>query len=92
MQPYLISSLTLFTITMIEVFGVKITIEALGFLAAFVASEVIGSSKLKENSVAALAKSLIDTLKPARKEDEKVAEIRKAAELLRETLRSVGEE
>ena len=92
MQPYLISSLTLFTITMIEVFGVKITIEALGFLAAFVASEVIGSSKLKENSVAALAKSLIDTLKPSRKEDEKVAEIRKAAELLRETLRSVGEE
>ena len=92
MQPYLISSLTLFTITMIEIFGVKITIEALGFMAAFIASEVIGSSKLKENSVAALAKSLIDTLKPSRKEDEKVAEIRKAAELLRETLRSVGEE
>ena len=91
MQPYLISSLTLFTITMIEIFGIKLTVEALGFLVAFVASEVIGSSKLKENSVAALAKSLIDTLKPSRKEDEKVAEIRKAAELLRETLRRVGD-
>ena len=92
MQPYLISSLTLFTITMIEIFGVKITIEALGFMAAFIASEVIGSSKPKENSGAALAKSLIATHKPSRKEDEQVAEIRKAAELLRETLRSVGEE
>ena len=77
---------------MIEIFGVKLTIEALGFMVAFLASEVIGSSKLKENSVAALAKSVIDTLKPSRKEDEKVEEIRKAAELLRETLRSVGEE
>ena len=77
---------------MIEIFGITLAWETLGFVAAFVASEVIGSSKLKENSVAALAKSLIDTLKPSRKEDEKVAEIRKAAELLRETLRSVGEE
>ena len=76
---------------MIEIFGVKITIEALGFLAAFVASEVIGASKLKENGVASLAKTFIDRAKPSRKEDEKVAEIKKAAELLRETLRRVGD-
>lgn len=76
---------------MIEILGVKLTIESLGFIAAFIASEVIGASKLKENSVAQLAKSLIDSLKPSRKEDEKVVEIRKAAELLRETLRRVGE-
>ena len=75
---------------MIEIFGVKITIEALGFLAAFVASEVIGSSKLKENSVAALAKSLIDTLRPARKEDEKVDAIKAKLEAITRELKSLG--
>ena len=77
---------------MIEILGVKLTYEALGFIVAFVASEVIGASKLKENSVAQLVKSLVDTLKPSRKEDEKVAEVRKAAELLRDTLRGLGED
>ena len=76
---------------MIEILGVKIGYEALAFLVAFVASEVIGASKLKENSVAQLAKSLIDTLKPSRKEDEKVAEVKKAAELLAQTLRQLGD-
>ena len=76
---------------MIEILGVKLSIEAVGFLAAFLASEVIGSSKLKENSIAQLAKTLIDTLKPSRKEDEKVAEIRKATELLARTLRELGD-
>ena len=76
---------------MIEILGISIAWETLGFIAAFVASEVIGSSKLKENSVAQLAKSLIDTLKPSRKEDEKVAEVRKAADLLARTLRELGE-
>ena len=77
---------------MIEILGVKLTYEALGFIAAFIASEVIGASKLKENSVAQLAKSLIDTLKPSRKEDEKVTEVRKAAGLLAETLKRLGDD
>ena len=77
---------------MIEVLGVKLSVEAIGFIAAFVASEVIGASKLKENSVAQLVKTLIDTLKPSRKEDEKVAEVKKAAELLAQTLRQLGED
>ena len=76
---------------MIEILGVKLSYEALAFVAAFITSEVIGESKLKQNSVAALIKSLIDTLKPSRKEDEKVAEVRKAAELLAQTLRQLGE-
>jgi len=76
---------------MIEILGVKLSLEAIGFLAAFVASEVIGSSKLKENSVAQLIKSLIDTLKPARKEDEKVAELRARVEGLLEELKGLGE-
>jgi len=76
---------------MIEILGVKLSFEAIGFLAAFITSEVIGSSKLKENSVAQLIKSLIDTLKPARKEDEKVAELRARVEGLLEELKGLGE-
>ena len=76
---------------MIEILGVKLSLEAIGFLAAFITSEVIGSSKLKENSVAQLIKSLIDTLKPARKEDEKVAELRSRVEGLLEELKGLGE-
>ena len=76
---------------MIEILGVKLSFEALGFLAAFITSEVIGSSKLKENSVAQLIKSLIDSLKPARKEDEKVAELRSRVEGLLEELKGLGE-
>ena len=76
---------------MIEILGVKLTYDTLAWIAAFVASEIIGASKLKENSVASLAKGMIDKMKPSRREDEKVAEIRKAAELLRETLRRVGD-
>ena len=76
---------------MIEILGVKLSYEALAFVAAFITSEVIGESKLKENSVAALIKSLIDTLKPSRKEDEKVGEVKKAAALLAQTLRELGD-
>lgn len=76
---------------MIEILGVSIAWESIGFLIAFVASEVIGETKLKENSVAALVKSLVDTLKPARKEDEKVAEIKRRLEELSDELRQLGE-
>lgn len=65
---------------MIEILGVKLTYEAVGFLTAFILSEVIAASKLKENSVAQLVKTLIDTFRPARKEDEKVVALRQAAE------------
>ena len=76
---------------MIEVLGVKLTYDTLAWIAAFVASEIIGSSKLKENSVASLAKTMIDRMKPSRREDDKVAEVRKATALLRETLRRLGD-
>lgn len=76
---------------MIEILGVSIAWESVGFLIAFVASEVIGETKLKENSIAALVKSLVDTLKPARKEDEKVAEIKRRLEELTQELRQLGE-
>ena len=72
---------------MIEIAGITIAYETLAWIAAFIASEVIGASKLKENSVAQLAKGLIDRARPVRREDEKVAEVKKAALLLQETLR-----
>ncbi len=75
---------------MIEILGVKLTFETIGFIAAFVASEVIGTSKLKENSLAALVKGLIDNLKPMRREDEKVASIRKKLESVANELKSLG--
>ncbi len=75
---------------MIEIFGITLAWETIGFVGAFVASEVIGSSKLKENSVAALIKSLIDTLRPARKEDEKVDAIRRRIEEVATELKSLG--
>ena len=75
---------------MIEIFGVVVAWETLVWVAAFAASEVIGSSSLKENSVAAVAKSLIDRMKPHRREDEKVAEIKARIEELAEELKTIG--
>ena len=75
---------------MIEIFGVSLAYETILWVAAFVASEVIGTSKLKENSVAALIKSLIDTLRPARKEDEKVDAIKAKLEAITRELKSLG--
>lgn len=76
---------------MIEVLGIKLSYEALGFLVAFIASEVIGASKLKENSIAQLIKSLIDTFRPSRTEDEKVVAVRKAGEAVVEAIKAVDD-
>jgi len=76
---------------MIEILGVKLTYEALGFLAAFIVSEVIGVSKLKENSVAQLIKNLIDTQRPHRKEDDKVVAIRERVEELLNDLKALDD-
>lgn len=75
---------------MIEILGVSIAYETLAFVIAFVASEVIGSSKLRENSIAQVAKTLIDNLRPLRKEDEKVAEVKAAVDELAEKLKQLG--
>ena len=74
---------------MIEIAGVTLAYETLAWVLAFVASEVIGMTKLKENSIAQVVKGFIDRAKPARKEDEKVEEVKRAASLLAEALRRV---
>ena len=76
---------------MIELFGLTIAWETIAFTVAFVASEVIGISPMKENSVASMLKSLIDRMKPAREEDEKVAEVRKATDDLLAALKRLGD-
>ena len=72
---------------MIEIAGISIAYETLAWIVAFVASEIIGASPLKENSVAQMGKGMIDRMKPGRQEDEKVEEVKKAVLLLQETLR-----
>jgi hypothetical protein len=61
---------------MIELLGIKVTYEALVFLALFLGSEVIGASKLKDNSVVQLILSGINALKPLRKEDDQIQRIK----------------
>lgn len=61
---------------MITILGIKVSYEALAFLALFLGSEVIGASKLKDNSVVQLILSGINALKPLRKEDDQIQRIK----------------
>ena len=63
---------------MIEFFGIKITYEALVFLALFLGSEVVGASKLKENTVVQVILNGINALKPLRKEDDQLERVKDA--------------
>lgn len=57
---------------MITILGLKLSYETIAFFALFLASEAIGNSKLKENSVVQLFLTLINLLRPGRSEDEKL--------------------
>ena len=61
---------------MLTIFGIKVSYEALAFLALFLGSEIIGASKLKDNSVVQLILSGINALKPLRKEDDQIQRIK----------------
>ena len=75
---------------MIEILGVKIGIEAGLFIVAFAASEIIGESKLKENSLLGLVKSLIDSLRDSRTEDEKVVAVKEEVKDLLGAVQDLG--
>jgi hypothetical protein len=45
-------------------------------MALFIASEIIGNSKLKENSLAQLFMNAVNSLKPFRSEDDKIKSIK----------------
>jgi hypothetical protein len=65
---------------MITILGIKVSYEALAFFALFIGSELIGASKLRDNSVVQLILSGINALKPLRREDDQIDKIKKIFE------------
>jgi hypothetical protein len=65
---------------MLTFLGIKVSYETLAFLALFLGSEVVGNSKLKENSLVQVLLNAVNSLKPFRTEDEK---LQKAKDLLK---------
>jgi hypothetical protein len=61
---------------MITILGIKVSYEALAFLALFLGSEVVGASKLKSNGIVQLLLSGVNALKPLRKEDDQIQRIK----------------
>lgn len=61
---------------MITILGIKVSYEALAFFALFIGSEIVGASKLRENSIVQLILTGINTLKPLRKEDNQIQRIK----------------
>jgi len=61
---------------MITILGIKVSYEALAFFALFIGSELIGASKLRENSIAQLFVRVVEALKPHRTEDDKIERIK----------------
>jgi hypothetical protein len=65
---------------MLTFLGIKVSYETLAFLALFLGSEVVGTSKLKENSIVQVLLNAVNSLKPLRTEDDK---LQKAKDLLK---------
>jgi hypothetical protein len=61
---------------MLTILGIKVSYETLIFLALFIGSEVIGASKLKDNSVVQVFLRVVEALKPHRTEDDKIQRIK----------------
>jgi hypothetical protein len=61
---------------MLTIFGLKVSYEALVFFGLFIGSEIIGASKLRENSIAQLFVRVVEALKPHRTEDDKIQRIK----------------
>lgn len=57
---------------MITIFGLKLSYEAAIFFGLFIASEVIGLSKYRSNSVVQVFLKVVALLKPLRSEDDKI--------------------
>jgi hypothetical protein len=57
---------------MITIFGLKLSYEAAIFFGLFIASEVIGLSKYRSNSVVQVFLKVVTLLKPLRSEDDKI--------------------
>ena len=62
---------------MLTLFGIKVSIETTTFFLLFLASEIIGESKFKSNGIVQLLANAVGALKPLRKEDDKIEQIKK---------------
>jgi hypothetical protein len=62
---------------MLTIFGIKVSIETITFFVLFLASEIVGESKLKSNGIVQLLANAVGALKPLRKEDDKIDQIKK---------------
>ena len=61
---------------MITILGIKVSYEALAFFALFIGSEIIGASKLSENSIVQVLLRGVEAIKPHRTEDDKIQNIK----------------
>jgi hypothetical protein len=61
---------------MLTFLGIKVSYETLAFLALFLGSEIVAASKLKENSIVQLLLNAVNSLKPFRTEDDKIAKVK----------------
>ena len=61
---------------MLTLFGIKVSYEALIFFGLFIGSEIVGASKLKDNSIAQVILRVVEALKPHRTEDDKIQKIK----------------
>lgn len=61
---------------MLTILGIKISWETLLFFGLFIGSEVVGNSKLKENSLVQIILAGVNALKPLRSEDDKIKQLK----------------
>ena len=61
---------------MITLLGIKVSYETLAFFALFLGSEIIGTSKLKENSIVQILLRGVEAIKPHRTEDDKIKRVK----------------
>jgi hypothetical protein len=61
---------------MITILGIKVSYEALAFFTLFIGSEIIGASKLKENSIVQILLRGVEAIKPHRTEDDKIQRVK----------------
>jgi hypothetical protein len=57
---------------MITIFGLKLSYEAAIFFGLFIASELVGLSKYRSNSLVQVFLKVVHLLKPLRSEDDKI--------------------
>ncbi len=61
---------------MLTILGLKVSWETILFFALFLGSEVVGNSKLKQNSIVQLILTGVNALKPYRKEDDQIQKLK----------------